>query len=170
MNRYKPGVTRFADTMKNRMIVVANLGAFKAYKIQQDGTGSARLEEVATPDVPNEHSKRSNTLTVMEGKSAANPSNPRANATASDGEQHNMELEKRRRAIRKIAENIHRFLDDEPTRTCALAAPKEILGQIVNEVHPSLRGRLDKTLPLDLTRAPKLELLEQFCPKTLQPR
>jgi hypothetical protein len=156
--------------MKNRIIVVANLGAFKAYKVQQDGNSSPRLEEIPTPDAPNEHSKRSNTLTVMEGRSASNPSNPRATATASDGEQHNMELEKRRRAIKKIAENIQRFLSNEPSGTCALAAPKEILGQIVDEVHPTMRARLDKTLPLDLTRAPKLELLEQFCPRVLQPK
>jgi len=156
--------------MKNRVIVVANLGAFKAYKVEQDGNTTPRLLEFPVDDVPNEHAKRSNTLTVMEGKSASSPSNPATNATGSDGEQHNMELEKRRRAIRKIAENIRKLLSEDTARTCSLAAPKEILGQILGDVHPSLRSRVDITLPLDLTRTPKAELIEQLCPRPVHAR
>jgi hypothetical protein len=61
--------------MKDRVIVVTNLGEFKAYRIHQDRNSSARLEPIPAEDTPNEHAKRSNTLTVMEGKSASTPSN-----------------------------------------------------------------------------------------------
>ncbi len=155
--------------MKNRIIAVANLGAFRAYRILQEGHNTPRLIEVATADAPNEHTKRSNTLTVMEGKSGGTAGNPKASATASDGEQHNMELEKRRRAVKKIAELVTKLIEPDPEVTCALAAPKEILGQVLSEIHPSLRTRIDKNVPLDLTHYTKAELVAQFCPRPAQP-
>jgi hypothetical protein len=151
--------------MKDRVIVVTNLGEFKAYRIHQDRNSSARLEPIPAEDTPNEHGKRSNTLTVMEGKSASTPSNQGTTATGSDGEQHNMELEKRRRAVKKIVDNVGKILNGEPERTCAIAAPKEILGQILETMHPTVRVRIDQSLPLDLTWAPKADLLNQFCQK-----
>lgn len=148
--------------MKNRMIVVTNLGTFKAFHVEQDGNSSPRLEQISIGESPNEHTKRSNTLTVMEGKSASIPGNQGMNGTGSDGEQHNMELEKRRRAIKKIAENLLQLLSTHPERTCFLAAPKEIAPQIVEALHPTMRPRIQKTLPLDLTWAPKADLIDHF--------
>jgi enolase len=64
-----------------------------------------------------------------------------------------MELEKRRRAVKKIVDNVGKILKGEPERTCAIAAPKEILGQILETMHPTVRVRIDQSVPLDLTWA-----------------
>ncbi len=149
--------------MKRTMIVVADLGTFKSFSLEEDSTTrTPRLTPITTEDFPEALGKRRNTLTVMEGRSAKNHSNPSSNASTSDGEQHNMELEKRRRSIKKLASNIDRLLSPDKEARCFLAAPKEILQQLLDELLPATRNRLDKALPLDLTRTDKSCLLDHF--------
>lgn len=149
--------------MKKTMIVVADLGTFKTFSLEEDSaTRTPRLQPIASEDFPDAFAKRSNTLTVMEGRSAKSPSNPRANATASDGEQHNMHLEKRRRSIKRMATNIDLLLAREKDTRCFVAAPKDVLQPLLDELPNGARQRIDRTLPLDLTRIDKSELLDHF--------
>jgi hypothetical protein len=151
--------------MKNTMIVVTNLGSFKAYRFDgDDPSSSPSLRQLETPDSPNEHNKRGNTLTVMEGKSSSKPGNESMTAIASDGEQHNMELEKRRRAIKQIGQNVKSLTNGESDLKLLIAAPKEILNQVMDTLEPGIKNRVQKALPLDLTHAKKAELLHHFYP------
>jgi hypothetical protein len=43
-----------------------------------------------------------------------------------------------------------------------LAAPQEITHQIVHELTPSIRQRIKRVIPCDLTRATPKEVLDQF--------
>jgi hypothetical protein len=145
------------------MIVVADLGSFKAYKMDGDHAGSTpRLEPVEAWQSEEAHNKRSNTLTVMEGRSAKAGSDPRTSATASDGEQHNMQLEKRRRSVKQMAATMHDLLRRERTARCFLAAPKEMLHQLMDALDSDVRARIDRALPLDLTKTDKSSLLDHF--------
>ena len=151
------------EDMKRTMIVVADLGTFKTFSLEEDSaTRSPRLQPIAAEDFPDAFAKRSNTLTVMEGRSAKSPSNSRTNATASDGEQHNMHLEKRRRSIKKMAANIDQLLAREKDARCFIAAPKDVLQPLLDELPAGVRQRIDRTLPLDLTRTDKSELMDHF--------
>lgn len=149
--------------MKDTIIVVADLGTCKAFRFDKDLNASTpSLQPIELPNEPNEYTKKSNTLTVMEKRSAKSGSDSRTNNSASDGEQHNMELEKRRRAVKVIAENIRKVLTPNPELRCFVAAPKEILTQVLETVGGPLKVRIEKALPLDLTRVHKSELVRHF--------
>src|SRR5439155_15169163 len=90
---------RRIDSMKRTLVIVADLGNFRAFAWDGDAFHSTpRLELVDDFETVDARGMRGNTLTVHERRSATG--NP------SDGEQHNMELEKRRRLVRQMAERI----------------------------------------------------------------
>jgi hypothetical protein len=82
--------------------------------------------------------------------------------TASDGEQHNMQNEKRRRLVRQMAEHINDLVRRKGVDRCFLAAPQEIHRQLLDEIAPDIRTRMEKSLPLDLTMLDKSELIRHF--------
>jgi hypothetical protein len=149
--------------MKQTLIILADLGNFKAY--QWDGAqfqSTPRLELIEASVAVDAHSKRANTLTVLEGRSAKGGSNSAMAGRASDGEQHNMQNEKRRRSVRQMAEHIDDLVRRKGVDRCFLAAPHEIHRQLLDEISPDARRRMEKSLPLDLTMLDKSELIRHF--------
>src|SRR5204863_8270511 len=139
--------------MKRTVVIVADLGNFRAF--EWDGNefhSTPRLELIDDFETVEARGMRGNTLTVHERRSAKAAGNEKMNATASDGEQHNMELEKRRRLIRQMAERISDLLRPSQVERCFLAAPSEINHQIFEHVAPDVRWKIEKNLPLNLTR------------------
>jgi Protein required for attachment to host cells len=148
--------------MKNTLIIVADLGTFKAYITDEDEMHSSpRLQLLESTENGEAHAKRGNTLTVMEGKSGKNHGQQAMSANASDGEQHNMHLEKRRRSVHGIAQQTRHWLARHEAARCFIAAPEEILEQVLSHLGPD-RARVRKALPLDLTRVDKPGLVEHF--------
>ena len=115
--------------MKPALVVVADLGNFKAY--HWDGNelhSTPRLELIDAFETVDARSKRiRNTMTVLEGRSANGGSNPKLAGAGSDGEQHNMHLEKRRRLVRQMAEGLTALLKPKQIERCFFAAPQEPL-------------------------------------------
>jgi hypothetical protein len=157
--------------MKRTLVIVADLGNFKAY--QWDGNpahSTPRLELIEAFESVDAHSKRANTLTVLEGRSARGGSNQKVSGPASDGEQHNMQNEKRRRLVRQTAEHIGHLLRLNDVDRCFMAAPEEINRQVIQEVPADVRPKIEKNLPLDLTMLKKSELISHFFDKAARAR
>ena len=77
----------------------------------------------------------------MEGQTARNRGNPGFLSAASDGEQHNMELEKRKRLIKQLAQALEKLLDQDQVEKRFLAAPAEIHRQFLNELGRDARRK-----------------------------
>jgi len=150
--------------MKPTLVVVADLGNFKAY--HWDGNelhSTPRLELVDAFETVDARSKRiRNSMTVLEGRSANGGSNPKMAGAGSDGEQHNMHLEKRRRLVRQMAEGLTALLKPKAVERCFFAAPQEINQQIVDNIAPEVRQKIEKNLSLDLTNLDKSALIDHF--------
>ena len=149
------------------MVIVADLGNFRAF--EWDGNefhSTPRLELIDDFETVEARGIRGNTLTVHERRSAKNGGNEKISATGSDGEQHNMELEKRRRLIRQMADRVTDLLRPKHVERCFLAAPSEINHQIVDHVGSDVRWKIEKNLPLNLTRLDKAQLIDHFFERT----
>jgi len=150
--------------MKPTLVVVADLGNFKAYRWDGDEFHSTpRLELIDAFETVDARSKRvRNTVTVLEGRSANGGSNAKLAGASSDGEQHNMHLEKRRRLVRQMAHGVTALLRSQNIERCFFAAPQEINHQIVEQIPPQARQKIEKNLTLDLTNIAKSALVNHF--------
>jgi hypothetical protein len=149
--------------MKRTLVIVADLGNFKAYK--WDGNefhSTPQLRLIDAFETVDARTKRTNTLTVMEGHSASNGSNPKAPGASSDGEQHGMQLEKRRRLVRQLGTHISELLSQRDIERCFLSAPREINDLLVHQIEPASRLKIERNLPLDLTNLNTQDLIPHF--------
>ena len=149
--------------MKKTLAITADLGNFNVYLWETASFHRApRLELINAFENTEAHGQRANTLTVLEKKSAQKASPQHTSSVGSDGEQHHMQLEKRRRLIREMACRIADFLKDPDVERCFLAVSREINHQLVESIAPDLRGKIEKNLALNLTRLDVPEIIEHF--------
>ena len=73
-----------------------------------------------------------------------------------------MHLEKRRRLVRQMAEGLTALLKPKQIERCFFAAPQEINEQIVENIPPDVRRKIEKNLSLDLTNLDKSALIDHF--------
>ena len=148
--------------MKRTLVIVADLGNFRAF--QWDGNefhSTPRLELIDDFETVEARGIRANTLSV-DRRSAKGPRNEKMVGSGSDGEQHNMELEKRRRLIRQMADRVTDLLRLKDVERCFFAAPNEINRQIMEHIGSDVRDKVEKNLSLDLTRLDKAQLIDHF--------
>ena len=151
--------------MKKKLLVLADLGHFKAYQFEQDNSYSTPrlqlLEEWAT-DVPRHVSQQLSDQAgqFRKGTTAGGPSN------LSDGEEHNFDLERRRRALKTVAAHMRELLrKDEPDLDgCYFAAGPEINSAILEALDPQSRARIQKNVCANLTRLNPEQVIARFAP------
>jgi len=149
--------------MKRTILIIADLGNFDVYQCDDDPLHSGvQLELINAFETMDARGKRANTLTPMEKRSARQANNPRLDATGSDGEQHNMQLEKQKRLIRQMACRIADHLKDDEVERCFLAIPQEINNRVIESIAPDLREKIEKNVPRDLTHLRKGEIIRHF--------
>src|SRR2546423_9264616 len=139
--------------MKKKLLVLADLGHFKAYRLEQENTFSTPrlqlLEEWET-DVPRHVSQQLSDQAgqFRKGTTPGGPSN------LSDGEEHNFDLERRRRALKTVTTHLRDLLnrEDDGVDGCYFAAGSEINGAIMEGLDPQSRARIQKNVCANLTR------------------
>jgi hypothetical protein len=141
------------------LLIAADLGTLKAYRLEFTPQNTPRLEELETVALEEAHAKVVELVTDLAGRRAA-PMQKEWAAPLSDD--HNLTLELRRRLIRQLATRIECLIQGSEYQNCWLAAPQEITHQIVDELTPSVRQRIKRVIPCDLTRATPKEVLDQF--------
>src|SRR6266404_1910097 len=146
--------------MNNKLVVVTDLGSFKAYKLETNSQHSLpRLELIEEFNLVDAHGKMMEHLTDLAGRYHA----PVMGKWATPwGERHNIELEKKRRLVKQVAHALTDLLRREAVDGCYLAAGKEINHQILAELPRQVRARIEKIVPCDLTKAEKADVLRHF--------
>ncbi len=147
--------------MKNTLLVVAELGGFKAYKLENNHMSRApRLEFVEEFQNATAHERLVDRVSDLSGRF---PRGTGMKAGAmSDGERHNIELEARRRLVRQLAHRLNVLARPEEIERCFLAASKEINRQLVEELDPAVQAKIAKNIPADLTKLEQADILRRF--------
>lgn len=143
--------------MKNIVIVVTDLGNFKAYKLEKTNLNTPRLELMQESLAGN--GKIADKVSDQAGR-YHNGMN--AKWATPWGEPHNIELEDRKRRVRLVAQELDAMLRDSKVDGCWLAASKEINHQLLAELGSQSRAKILKNIPCDLTRTDKSQLLSHF--------
>jgi hypothetical protein len=147
--------------MKNTLLLVADLGGYKAFKIENDHLArSPRLELIEHFDNPAAHGRLGDRVSDLGGRFPRGTG--KAAGAMSDGERHNIELEARKRFVRQLAQRLNALARPQEIERCFLAASREINNQLVEELDPQVRLKIEKNIPADLTKIEQAQLLRHF--------
>jgi hypothetical protein len=80
----------------------------------------------------------------------------------SDGERHNIELESRKRLVRQLAQRFNALARGPDVERCLVAASREINHQLLEELEPQVRAKIEKNVSADLTKLERAEILRHF--------
>src|SRR5262245_42924754 len=111
--------------MKGTLVLLADLGCLKAFKLENgEPNRSPRLEPIEEFSQPEAHERVVEEVTDMSGRFPRGTK--KSMAAMSDGERHNIELEKRKRLVRNLAGRVNRLAKDPGVEKCWMAASREI--------------------------------------------
>lgn len=148
--------------MTRKLLVVTDLGRFKAYRLEEDRNFSRpRLELLEDWETNVTHHLREE-VTDQAGKYRKGVGRGEGATAPSDGEQHSMDLERRRRAVKSVARRITELLKDGGLEGCYLAADHQINNAIMDEMDDRTRLRIEKNVPANLTRLDASALVGHF--------
>ena len=145
-----------------KLIVIADLGSLKAYRvIRNENDPSPVFELAADTAFADAHQRVLDRVTDQAGRFPSG-GQCREGGGMSYGERHNEAEEVRKAQLRKLAGEINALARTEQCRTIYLAAPKTINNRLLDLLDSAVRPCVRRNLALDLTKAPKLELLRRF--------
>lgn len=142
----------------NSIIILADLGRMKAYRITRDDLqagASPAFGDLADVELENQHSKVSERMSDKAGRFAYGA------GSKSVGERQSEQEESEGRQLEGIVKAIHKAAGIG-NEDIYLAAPKEIIADLVDSLDRSVVRRIFKQLSLNLVKTPKLDLLESF--------
>ena len=144
--------------MKNTLVVVTDLACFKVFLLDNHTNRTPRLELLEQFNNADAHEKLVDEVTDLGGRF------PRGTGRGamSDGERHNIELEKRKRLVRSLARRLNTLARDPEVDRCFLAASREINHQLIEELDPQVRAKILKNIPADLTKMGRTDILKYF--------
>ena len=149
--------------MKNTLVVVTDLGCFKAYRLENDHPHPTRhlklVEEFNNADA---HGKLGDKVTDLSGRFPRRSGVGGARGAMSDGERHNIELESRKRLVRQLAQRFNVLARGPEIERCLLAASREINHQLLAELEPQVRAKIAINVPSDLTKLEQAEIMRHF--------
>ena len=149
--------------MKKTLVVVTDLGGFKAYRLENhQPRQTPRLELVEEFENTDAHGRLVEKVTDMSGRFPRSTGMSNAKGAMSDGERHNIELESRKRMVRQLAQRLNALARGKEIERCLLAASREINHQLLDELEPQVRAKIQKNVPADLTKLDQAEILRHF--------
>jgi len=149
--------------MKNTLVVVTDLGCFKAFKLENEMPNrTPRLELVDEFNNEQAHERLVERVTDLAGRFPRGAAKSYMGGAMSDGERHNIELESRKRFVRQMAERFNDLARDKQIERCLLAASKGIKAQFLKELDPPVRAKIEKLVPSDLTKLRSSAIMDHF--------
>ncbi len=147
------------------LVVVADRGGVKAYRVNDTPTRGASLQLVQAFDITDAHGRYDDKLTDQAGRFPVGNGN--ANHANSIAERTALELETDRRINKQLAEHIAEVVKREAAEGWSFAAPASI-HSAVNELLPApLRNRVVEHVTSDLVKVEPSKLSNHF--RSLQP-
>ncbi|HLX72882.1 MAG TPA: host attachment protein [Verrucomicrobiae bacterium] len=148
--------------MKKTLVLVTDLGGFKAYHLENNQPiSSPRLELLEEYKDAEAHQRLVEQVSDLSGRFPRR-TGARAAGAMSDGERHNIQLERRKRGVRKLAGRLDSLMQNPEIEQCFLAASREIMNPLLQELSAGARSKIGINIPVDLMKASKVELLRQF--------
>jgi hypothetical protein len=145
--------------MKNIIVVVADLGALKAYRLGRTPLQhTPRLELLDEFSPRDAHAKLVDQVSDQAGRFRV----PNASMAMAYGERDKIELERRRRLVKQLADRLKTLLQQDEITECHFAASKEIHHQLLDELDAKTRAKIVKHVHADLTKVDKSDLLGHF--------
>ncbi len=152
--------------MKNKLLVLVDLGTFKAFRVEENELHSTpRLDLIEEFETIAGKEKLVNLTTDLAGRYRKGNGPGEGRSDMSDGEQHNIELEMRRRLVRQLADRINTLIAANHFDGCYLAASNEINKSILDELPAQSRAKITKNVSLNLTHLDKSQVLRHFYPQ-----
>jgi hypothetical protein len=149
--------------MKNTLVLVTDFGGFKAFRLEKDPPHSSpRLELLEEYQDAEAHRRLVEEVSDAAGRFPRGTGARGASGAMSDGERHNIHLEKRKRGVRNLAGRLDSLMQNPDIEQCFLAASREIMNPLLQELSPGSRSKIGMNIPADLMKASKVELLKQF--------
>jgi hypothetical protein len=149
--------------MKNTLVVVSDLGCLKAYRLENNHPNrSLHLELVDEFNNAEAHGKLGDKVSDLSGRFPRRTGAQHTTGAMSDGERHNIELESRKRLVRQLAQRLNGLVGTNEIERCLLAASREINHQLLEELEPLVRAKIEKNIPVDLTKVDRAEILGHF--------
>ena len=149
--------------MKNTLVVVADLGCFKAFRLETHHPNQTpHLELVEEFNSTDAHNKLVDKVTDLAGRFPHSAGAANTRGARSDGERHNIELESRKRLVRELAQRLNTLVRSKEVERCLLAASREINHQLLEELEPPVRAKIEKNVHADLTKLERAEILQHF--------
>ncbi|MGC8744857.1 MAG: host attachment protein [Verrucomicrobiia bacterium] len=142
-----------------RLLVITDLGNFKAFKLDTTARGTPRLEVLEEQVLEQARGRVVEKVTDLAGRRAAPTSKDWGSPTADD---HNLLLETKRRIVKQIAAHIKRIAETSSFTHLWLVAHKEIINLILEELPQNIRSRIELHLARDYSKAPKEKILKYF--------
>jgi hypothetical protein len=137
----------------DKIIITADLGHFKAYKVTETPAGRLKVDLIESYDSIEGHGrlgeKLSDTAGRFEGGGRA------GEAAKGYGQPHNLELEIQKKLAGMIAKDINVLIEREDYTAWCLAAPEKINSVIVKPLKTKVVTSLIKNIMADLTNVPK---------------
>ena len=149
--------------MKNTLVVVTDLGCLKAYRLENHHPEKPpRLEPIEEFNNAEAHGKLGEKVTDLSGRFPRRTGAQHGTGAMSDGERHNIELESRKRLVRQLAQRLNALGRSKDVERCLLAASREINHQLLEELEPQVRAKIEKNVHVDLTKLERSEILRHF--------
>jgi hypothetical protein len=148
--------------MIDKLIVLADLGRVKAFRVTHDMmTSKPHIELIYDCEFLEAHGRLLDKVTDQAGRYYMS-----GTTGTSTRENHKLREENERRLIRLLAEKISDLVQGTPC--WYLAAAESINSRIVDHISPEARSVLFKNIPSDLVKIPKQQVLDYFTESAVQ--
>jgi hypothetical protein len=147
----------------NRLVVLTDLGTFKAYRLEDNPVATKpHLEPVDEYESIYGDDRISRRLSDQAGNfGRGNPVVGGSN-DGETGERHNIWLENERRSVKQIAQRMTELLKRDEFESCYFAASNEINNAIIDALPAETRSKIEKNVHSNLVNAKRDEVLQHF--------
>lgn len=148
------------NTLMDKIVITADLGHFKAYRLTETPTGKYKIDLIESYDSIEGHGRLGEKLSDTAGRFTGGGG--KGESAKGYGEPHNLELEIQKKLACMISRDINFLIKREDYHAWCLSAPEKINSIIVNHLDPDVKTALIKNIMADLTNIKKAEIPGHF--------
>ncbi len=149
------------------LVVVADRGGLKAYKVNETPTRGPSLQLVQAFNITDAHGRLIDKVTDAAGRFPVTESAGAHRGQASIAERTQLETETDRRIFKELADQIAKVVKSDGVEGWSFAAPSEMHKTIVDLLPNDVRDRIVEHVKSDLVRIEVAKLPQHF--HSLQP-
>jgi hypothetical protein len=149
------------------LVIVADRGSLKAYRVDETPTRGPSLHLVQAFDLTDAHGRLIDKVTDSAGRFPVTNGAGVHHGAGSIAERTQLETETHRRIQKQLADEIVKIVSRNQQEGWSFAAPAEIHGAIVGLLPAAVRDRLVEHVKSDLVKTEPAKLQTHF--RSLQP-